>query len=76
MEGGERSQHAKSMVGRSEAMKYEPTLQERTQVAMKGRLGLCWEAANFAVSILVFAVYVLEVCCIHSILGAGWNGGA
>lgn len=46
---------------RSMVRVYVPSLQEKTRAALEGRWGLYLEATNFALSVLIFSVYIAEV---------------
>ncbi|TYZ64091.1 hypothetical protein PybrP1_009118 [[Pythium] brassicae (nom. inval.)] len=45
----------------SMARVYVPSLREKTRAALEGRWGLYLEATNFALSVLIFSVYIAEL---------------
>lgn len=46
---------------RSVARVYEPSVRERARTALEGRWGVCLELTNFALSVLIFSMYIAEV---------------
>lgn len=58
----EASSHVKGTdSSRSVAQVYEPSVQEKMQVALEGRWGFYLETTNFLLSVLIFSIYVAEV---------------
>jgi hypothetical protein len=46
---------------RSMGQVYEPSLQEKAQVALEGRWGFYLEMTNFVLSMFIFSIYIAEV---------------
>uniref|UniRef100_K3WYL7 Uncharacterized protein n=1 Tax=Globisporangium ultimum (strain ATCC 200006 / CBS 805.95 / DAOM BR144) TaxID=431595 RepID=K3WYL7_GLOUD len=40
---------------------YEPSLQEKAQVALEGRWGFYLEMTNFVLSMFIFSIYIAEL---------------